>query len=73
VQKNNLIKSEAYVNGKWVAAGTGKTFDVNNPATREFIASIPDMSREDVRLAIDAANNAWYSYRELTAGQRAAC
>jgi succinate-semialdehyde dehydrogenase/glutarate-semialdehyde dehydrogenase len=71
VERNSLIKTEAYVNGKWVKAATAKTFDVNNPATGELIASIPDMSRDDVRLAIDAANDAWPSYRDLTANQRA--
>ncbi len=70
MERNSLIKTEAYVNGKWVKAGTAKTFDVNNPATGELIASIPDMNRDDVRQAIDAANDAWPSYRDLTANQR---
>ena len=71
MQINNLLKTEAYVNGRWVKAGTGKTFDVTNPATGELIASIPDMNRDDTRMAIDAANDAWPLYRELTANQRA--
>ncbi|HVG16078.1 MAG TPA: NAD-dependent succinate-semialdehyde dehydrogenase [Chitinophagaceae bacterium] len=71
MQKNSFIKTEAYINGKWVAAGSGKTFDVINPATGEIIAGVPDMDREDVRHAIDAANDAWPAYRELTANQRA--
>ncbi|MCW3082266.1 NAD-dependent succinate-semialdehyde dehydrogenase [Segetibacter sp.] len=71
MQKNNLIKKEAYVNGKWVSARSGKTFEVNNPATGALIASIPDMNREDVRAAIDAANESWHSYRDLTANERA--
>lgn len=71
METNNLIKTAAYVNGKWVSAGTGKAFDVTNPATGELIASVPDMDRDDVRHAIDAANDAWPPYRELTANQRA--
>jgi succinate-semialdehyde dehydrogenase/glutarate-semialdehyde dehydrogenase len=70
VDTNNLIKTQAYVNGKWVGAGTGKTFDVINPATGELIASVPDMNRNDAQSAIDAANDAWPAYRELTANQR---
>ncbi|MGH2553700.1 MAG: aldehyde dehydrogenase family protein, partial [Chitinophagaceae bacterium] len=69
--KNDLIKTQAYINGQWVNGIKGKTFDVSNPATGELIAAIPDMSREDVRMAIDTANDAWPAYRELTAGQRA--
>ncbi|HTE28194.1 NAD-dependent succinate-semialdehyde dehydrogenase [Flavitalea sp.] len=66
-----LIKTKCFVNGKWVDAETGKKFDVTNPATGELVASIPDMNVDDVRKAIDAANNAWPAYRDLTAGQRA--
>lgn len=71
MQKNSLIKSEAYVNGKWVNSVTGKKFEVTNPATGELIATIPDMNREDVRLAIAAADAAWPAYRDLTANERA--
>ena len=69
-EKNALIKKKAYVNGEWVLAASGKTFDIINPATAEVIAAIPDMDRSDVSKAIDAANNAWPSYRDLTAGER---
>lgn len=68
---NHLIKTKAYVNGRWVTAGSNKTFDVINPATGQLIASIPDMNREDVRTAIDAADSAWHAYKSLTAHERA--
>ena len=58
MQINNLIRTQAYINGQWVNGRKGKTFDVNNPATGELIATIADMDRDDVRLAIDAAHNA---------------
>lgn len=67
-----LIKSKAFCNGQWIAAGSGKTFDVINPATNEVITSVPDMDRDDVRAAIEAADAAWPSYRELTANERSA-
>ncbi|MEJ7739363.1 MAG: NAD-dependent succinate-semialdehyde dehydrogenase [Chitinophagaceae bacterium] len=70
MQKNSLIRTQSYVNGQWVNAASGKTFDVNNPATGELIAAVTDMNREDVRKAADAAHNAWPSYRELTAKER---
>jgi succinate-semialdehyde dehydrogenase/glutarate-semialdehyde dehydrogenase len=65
------MKTDAYVNGEWVSAVSGKTFSVNNPATGELIANIPDMHREDVRAAIDAAHDAWHPYKNLTANERA--
>ena len=66
-----LLQTKAYVDGTWVTAGSGKTFDVINPATGKLIASIPDMDRADVRLAIDAADRAWHTYKKLTAHERA--
>ncbi|MDQ3844455.1 MAG: aldehyde dehydrogenase family protein, partial [Bacteroidota bacterium] len=71
IELDNILRTQSYVNGQWVDAASGKTFDVHNPATGELIASVTDMSREDVRNAIDAAHNAWPSYRDLTAGERA--
>ncbi|WP_207431452.1 NAD-dependent succinate-semialdehyde dehydrogenase [Sabulibacter ruber] len=72
METNNLIRTEAYVNGQWTKAASGKTFDVINPATGEVIAAVPDMNREDVRQAINAADAAWLAYRDLTAKERAA-
>ena len=68
---NSLLMNKAFVNGEWINAASSKTFDVTNPATGELIASIPDMNREDVSKAVDAAYNAWPAYRDTTAGERA--
>lgn len=65
-----LSKTKAYVNGQWVASGSGKTFEVINPATNEVITAVPDMERSDTRLAIDAADASWPGYRDLTAKER---
>lgn len=70
MNQDNFIKTQAFVNGKWVSARTGKTFEVTNPATGEVIASIADMNREDVKEAIDAADAAWPQYRDLLAKER---
>lgn len=72
MKQNNLIRSQAFVDGKWLAATSGKVFEVTNPATGEVIAAVPDMDREDVRKAIDAADAAWPAYRDLTAKERSA-
>jgi succinate-semialdehyde dehydrogenase / glutarate-semialdehyde dehydrogenase len=65
-----LMKTKAFVNGEWTGARSGKTFDVSNPATGEVLAAVPDMAREDVRTAIDAADAAWPAYRDTTAKER---
>lgn len=68
---NSLIRTQGYVNGQWVNAASGNTFDVTNPATGEVIASVTDMDQSDVRQAIEAAHAAWPAFRELTAKERA--
>lgn len=70
MKNNNLIKNEAYINGKWVQASSGRTFDVTNPATGELINKVPDMNRNDVQKAIDAADAAWHSFKDMTAKER---
>jgi succinate-semialdehyde dehydrogenase / glutarate-semialdehyde dehydrogenase len=66
-----LLKDRAYVDGEWVAAASGDTFGVSNPATGEHVGSVPDMNRDDVERAIDAAARAWHPYRDTTAKERA--
>jgi succinate-semialdehyde dehydrogenase/glutarate-semialdehyde dehydrogenase len=66
-----LLKNQAYIDGKWLDARTGATFPVSNPATGEPIASVPDMSGEETRAAIEAADRAWPAWRKLAGKERA--
>jgi phenylacetaldehyde dehydrogenase len=43
------------IGGKWVAAASGKTTDIRNPATGEVIAAVPEAESRDVDLAVTAA------------------
>ncbi|MFC6999119.1 NAD-dependent succinate-semialdehyde dehydrogenase [Rufibacter roseus] len=72
MEENTLIRNQAYVNGAWISAASGETFEITNPATGEVIGSVPDMDRGDVKEAIDAASAAWPAYRDLTGKERAA-
>ena len=67
---NPLIQTQAYVNGQWLNAASGATFEVINPATGDVLAAVTDMDRNDVSQAIDAAHAAWPAYRDLTAKER---
>jgi succinate-semialdehyde dehydrogenase/glutarate-semialdehyde dehydrogenase len=71
VKRKDLVPSKGYVDGEWVAAASGKTFDVYDPATVNRIATIPEMGKEDTIKAIKAAHNAFQSYKTTTARQRA--
>ena len=43
------------IDGKWVAAASGKTFPVYNPATGEVMAQVAEGDKEDINRAVAAA------------------
>ena len=47
------------IDGKWVEASGGRTYEIPNPATEEVLGRAPDASREDMRRAITAARRAF--------------
>ncbi|MFZ0739848.1 MAG: aldehyde dehydrogenase family protein [Candidatus Acidiferrales bacterium] len=49
------------INGKWVAAASGKTFKTFNPATGDVLANIAEGDREDINRAVGAARAAFDS------------
>jgi aminomuconate-semialdehyde/2-hydroxymuconate-6-semialdehyde dehydrogenase len=63
-----------YINGEYVQASTGATFEVKNPATQEVIAKVSEASPEDVdracRIARDAFENG--PWRTMTVAERCA-
>jgi phenylacetaldehyde dehydrogenase len=61
------------INGKWVAAASGKTFEVKNPATGEVIARAAEGDKADVEAAVMAARRAFESgaWPALTPSDRA--
>jgi len=63
-------KDVCYVNGEWVKAKSGKTFDVHDPATGELIGTSPEFDAQDTEKAIDAAEVAFESFRHTTGRQR---
>ncbi|MGU3665398.1 aldehyde dehydrogenase family protein [Methylobacterium sp. A49B] len=49
------------IDGKWVPAQSGKTFDVTDPATGEVIAKVAEGDKADVDAAVKAARRAFES------------
>jgi succinate-semialdehyde dehydrogenase / glutarate-semialdehyde dehydrogenase len=68
----SLFRQAAHVDGKWVAAASGRTIAVRNPATGEVIGEVPSLSAAETRQAIEAAHRAQPAWRALTGKQRAA-
>lgn len=58
------VPTDLLIDGQWRPAASGKTFDVENPATGEVLLSIADAGAEDAAAALDAAvaaQDAWAS------------
>ena len=72
LKDSSLLKSQAYVNGAFVAADTGGSFKVENPATGETVSHVPDMGAAETVRAIEAAHAALPAWQGLLAKERAA-
>ena len=61
-----------YINGKWVDAKSGKTFENRNPANwDDLIGVFPKSGPEDVEEAVKAARKAYQSWRLVPPPKRA--
>ncbi len=67
----SLLATKGYVDGAWVEASDGATFEVTNPARGDVVCSVADLNRADVSRAIAAAAVAQKGWAALTAKERA--
>ena len=61
---------DLFIDGKFVPASDGKTFEAHNPANGEVLASFAEATREDVELAVKAAQRALISWRRTSPIER---
>jgi succinate-semialdehyde dehydrogenase/glutarate-semialdehyde dehydrogenase len=66
----DLLRERAFVDGDWVSAEA--TLDVHNPATGRLLGRVPALGAAEATLAVDAAARAFATWREKSAGDRAA-
>ena len=67
----DFLRDKAYINGAWVGANQGGTFDVTNPATGDVLASVPNLGAEETVRAVEAAAAAFPLWRAMLAQDRA--
>jgi len=61
-----------FINGRWVRSSTGETFEDRNPAdTRDIIGLFQKGNAEDVKAAVDAADDAFDAWSSTPAPKRA--
>ena len=54
LKDETLLRADAYVDGSWVAAGSGDRFQVTNKATGDVLAEVANFDAADTRRAIEA-------------------
>jgi aldehyde dehydrogenase (NAD+) len=72
-QKINLPQTGLWIDGRWIPAQSGKTFETLNPATEEILARIAEGDEADIDKAARAARKAFDSgpWPRLKARERA--
>jgi succinate-semialdehyde dehydrogenase/glutarate-semialdehyde dehydrogenase len=65
LRDESLLLDRGLIGGEWVAAASGATYDVLDPATGDVVATLPRMVGVDTRLAIDAAAAALPAWRSM--------
>lgn len=60
-----------YIGGEWIEPLGKETISVENPATGEVIAEFTTSTPQDVKMAVKAAKDAFYSWKETPAVERA--
>ena len=71
-RSKKAVVHKNFINGKWVASVTGETFENRNPADyREVVGVFQKSDHRDVNTAVDAAHEAYKSWRLMPAPKRA--
>lgn len=67
----SLLISQALVNGEFVDAASGETFEVHDPSTGKKIADCAEFNKQDTEKAIAAAHEAFKTWKTTTGRERA--
>jgi succinate-semialdehyde dehydrogenase / glutarate-semialdehyde dehydrogenase len=70
LKESSLLKSQSFIDGKWVAADSGAVREVHNPANGELLTTVPDAGTAEARRAVEAAHRAFPGWRSRTAEDR---
>lgn len=70
LKDTQLLQTKAFINGRWIDALDGSTFNVTNPANGQLLATVPDMGVLETEQAIEGAQAAWGEWRARSAKER---
>ncbi|MDF2182905.1 NAD-dependent succinate-semialdehyde dehydrogenase [Neptuniibacter sp. CAU 1671] len=66
-----LFRQQAYINGCWCDADDQQVFEIYNPADGSVIGTVPKLNAAMIEATVDAAADAFESWKKTTAKQRA--
>jgi acyl-CoA reductase-like NAD-dependent aldehyde dehydrogenase len=67
---DNVVDLKLFIDNEWRPAASGKTFDIDNPATGEVIGRAALGDREDAVAALEAASRAFPAWSKTTGEER---
>ncbi|OJJ44609.1 hypothetical protein ASPZODRAFT_698498 [Penicilliopsis zonata CBS 506.65] len=71
LKDSSLFIEKAFVNGEFVTAQSGETFEVHDPASGKLIGTCPEFTAADTEKAIQAAKEALPEFRRTLGRERA--
>ncbi|MGN8646781.1 CoA-acylating methylmalonate-semialdehyde dehydrogenase [Gracilibacillus sp. HCP3S3_G5_1] len=60
-----------FIDGEWIESNTTNYLKVLNPATDEYIASVPLSTEQDVEKAVQSSRNAFDTWKKMPVSKRA--
>ena len=70
LNRPDLLRRQGFIGGLWCDAESGAVLTVDDPASHETVASVPDMAAGETRRAVTAAHEALAAWRARTAKDR---
>lgn len=67
---NSLLKGDLFINGQWLPSRSDAYIEVVNPANGEIVNKVANAGKLETIEAIDAAHNAFASWKAYTAKER---
>ena len=65
-----ITRDKIYIDGQWVSSSSTSTMDVINSTTEEVMATVPEGTKDDVSLAVQAAKRAFGTWSKVSADER---
>lgn len=69
--KKHYGKQQLFINGQWIESKSAIVNENQNPATGEVISEFPTATEEEARAAVEAAHEAFQSWRDFPMRDRA--